>query len=63
MHLRVDHRIQVFFLGEFLIFVNLKNMTSAHAMGFCEEKANLIHQISKENIKKFTKSFRISSNM
>jgi hypothetical protein len=30
-------------------------MTSAHAMGFCEEKENLIHQILKENILKFTK--------
>lgn len=55
MHLRVDHRVQVFFLGEFLIFFNLKNMTSAHAMGFCEENANLIHQISKENIFKSPK--------
>jgi hypothetical protein len=55
MHLRVYHRIQVFFLGEFLFFLNLKNMTSAHAMGFCEEKANLAHQISKENVFKSPK--------
>jgi hypothetical protein len=55
MHLRVDLMIQVFFLGEFVNFLNLKNMTSAHAMGFCEEKVNLIHQISKENIFKSPK--------